>query len=97
VERYLPRGGFVVARRLILGYILATSGGRRRLDSLNPKTYTLDPTHMSQDQLIKLACDTCKRTNYWSRKNKKLVTKKIELKKYCRWCRKSTKHKEAKK
>lgn len=52
---------------------------------------------MSQDQLIKLACDVCKRTNYWSRKNRKLVTKKIELKKYCKWCKKSTKHKEAKK
>ncbi len=52
---------------------------------------------MSQDQLIKLTCDKCKRTNYWSRKNKKLVTKKIELKKYCKWCRISTKHKEAKK
>ena len=52
---------------------------------------------MSQDQLIKLSCSVCKRTNYWSRKNKKLVTKKIELKKYCRWCKKSTLHKEAKK
>ena len=52
---------------------------------------------MSQDKLIKLACGTCKRINYWSRKNKKLVTRKIELKKYCRWCKKNTKHKEAKK
>ena len=52
---------------------------------------------MSQDQLIKLQCEKCKRTNYWSRKNKKLVTKKIELKKYCKWCKKSTVHKEAKK
>lgn len=52
---------------------------------------------MSQDQLIKLACKDCKRTNYWSRKNKKLVQKKIELKKFCNWCRKQTVHKEAKK
>ena len=52
---------------------------------------------MSQDQLIKLACTKCGRTNYWSRKNRKLVTKKIELKKYCKWCKKSTVHKEAKK
>ena len=52
---------------------------------------------MSQDQLFKLQCDTCKRTNYWSRKNRKLVTKKIELKKFCKWCKKQTKHKEAKK
>lgn len=52
---------------------------------------------MSQDQLIKLQCSVCKRTNYWSRKNRKLVTRKIELKKFCKWCRKSTPHKEIKK
>ena len=52
---------------------------------------------MSQDRLIKLACGNCKRINYWSSKNKKLVTKKIELKKFCKWCKKATKHKEIKK
>ena len=52
---------------------------------------------MSQDKLIKLACGTCKRINYWSRKNKKLVTRKIELKKYCKWCKVQRKHKEVKK
>lgn len=52
---------------------------------------------MSQDQLIKLQCATCKHINYWTRKNKKLVTKKIELKKFCKFCRKQTAHKEVKK
>jgi len=52
---------------------------------------------MSQDFLIKLACSKCKRINYWSRKNKKKVERKIELKKYCKWCKKSLIHKEAKK
>ncbi|MBI5140096.1 MAG: 50S ribosomal protein L33 [Candidatus Vogelbacteria bacterium] len=52
---------------------------------------------MAQKQLIKIACTACKRVNYWSRKNKKLVERKIELKKYCKWCKKATKHKEAKK
>jgi len=52
---------------------------------------------MSQDQLIKLACATCKRINYWSRKNKRKVERKIELKKYCKWCKKNTVHKEIKK
>jgi len=52
---------------------------------------------MSQDRLIKLQCSKCKRINYWSSKNKKLVTRKIELKKFCNWCRASTPHKEAKK
>ncbi len=52
---------------------------------------------MSQDQLIKLACTKCKRTNYWTRKNKKLVERKIELKKFCKWCRGQVPHKEVKK
>ncbi|PIV10171.1 MAG: 50S ribosomal protein L33 [Candidatus Portnoybacteria bacterium CG03_land_8_20_14_0_80_41_10] len=52
---------------------------------------------MSQDNLIKLQCSECKRINYWSRKNKKKIQKKIELMKFCKWCRKSTLHKEGKK
>jgi len=52
---------------------------------------------MSQDFLIKLGCKTCKRINYWSRKNKKKVERKIELKKYCKWCKKATTHVEIKK
>ena len=52
---------------------------------------------MSQDRLIKLACTKCKRINYWSSKNKKLVERKIELKKFCKWCRVQNVHKEVKK
>ncbi len=52
---------------------------------------------MSQDNLIKLACSVCKRTTYWSHKNKKTTERKLELKKYCNWCRKHTAHKETKK
>ncbi|HEY4514675.1 MAG TPA: 50S ribosomal protein L33 [Candidatus Paceibacterota bacterium] len=55
---------------------------------------------MPQPHLIKLNCAVCKRTNYWStknKKNKKGIDRKIDLKKYCNWCRKQTKHKEAKK
>ncbi|HYC83281.1 MAG TPA: 50S ribosomal protein L33 [Candidatus Paceibacterota bacterium] len=52
---------------------------------------------MSQDSLIKLACKPCKRINYWSSKNKKLVTRKIELKKFCKFCAKNTLHVEGKK
>jgi len=52
---------------------------------------------MSQDFLIKLACKDCKRTNYWSRKNRKKVERKIDLKKHCRWCKKHTQHGEIKK
>ncbi|PIR70231.1 MAG: 50S ribosomal protein L33 [Candidatus Niyogibacteria bacterium CG10_big_fil_rev_8_21_14_0_10_42_19] len=52
---------------------------------------------MPQKNLIKLKCNACNRINYWSSKNKKLVERKIEIKKFCKWCKKHTTHKEAKK
>ena len=55
------------------------------------------PKSKAQENLIKLACQTCKRVNYWTRKNKKKVERKIELKKFCKWCRKQIIHKEVKK
>jgi len=50
---------------------------------------------MAQD-LITLACTDCQRQNYSSSKNKKNVTDRLGLRKYCRWCRKHTVHKEKK-
>ncbi len=48
------------------------------------------------ENLIGLRCDVCKRRNYYTKKNKKKVERKIELKKFCAWCRKHTSHKEVK-
>jgi len=48
-----------------------------------------------QEQIV-LACGNCKRRNYSSTKNKRNVTAKLELSKYCKFCRKHTKHKEIK-
>jgi len=52
--------------------------------------------NMAQQHLIRLTCSDCKRVNYYSRKNKKQVERKIELKKYCKWCKEQKVHKEAK-
>ncbi len=49
------------------------------------------------EHIIKLKCADCARVNYYTRKNKKKVERKVELKKFCKWCRKHTKHKESKK
>ncbi|MBL7053893.1 50S ribosomal protein L33 [Patescibacteria group bacterium] len=51
---------------------------------------------MSQENLIKFECSECKRINYFSRKNKKLIKERLELRKYCKWCKHHTKHKETK-
>jgi large subunit ribosomal protein L33 len=44
---------------------------------------------------VALRCEGCKRRNYMTTKNKKRTTGKLEFKKYCRFCRKHTLHKEA--
>ncbi|HAG51450.1 MAG: 50S ribosomal protein L33 [Deltaproteobacteria bacterium GWC2_42_51] len=46
--------------------------------------------------IITLACSDCKNRNYTTTKNKKTTPDRLELKKYCRHCRKHTVHKEAK-
>jgi len=45
---------------------------------------------------ITLACAECKRRNYMTSKNKKTTTDRIELKKYCSFCKTHTLHKETK-
>jgi large subunit ribosomal protein L33 len=47
-------------------------------------------------EIITLACQECKRRNYTSMKDKKKHPERIELKKYCRFDRKHTLHKETK-
>jgi len=46
--------------------------------------------------ILQMACEACKRRNYSTTKNKRTMTDKLELKKYCRFCRKHTAHKETK-
>lgn len=45
-------------------------------------------------QLFLLVCSDCGRSNYITEKNKLNTAEKVELKKYCKWCRKHTVHKE---
>jgi large subunit ribosomal protein L33 len=47
-------------------------------------------------EIITLACGDCKRRNYSSVKNKRNTPDRVELSKYCRFCRKHTAHRETK-
>jgi large subunit ribosomal protein L33 len=46
--------------------------------------------------IITLQCTDCKRRNYSTTRNKKTQTDKLEIKKFCSFCRKHTLHKETK-
>ncbi|MEW6622227.1 MAG: 50S ribosomal protein L33 [Bacillota bacterium] len=45
---------------------------------------------------VTLACTECKQRNYMTKKNKKNDPDRIELKKYCPFCRAQKVHKETK-
>ena len=45
---------------------------------------------------ITLACTECKQRNYDTMKNKKNDPDRLEMNKYCRFCKKHTVHKETK-
>ena len=45
---------------------------------------------------LALACTECKQINYTSQKNKKNNNERLEINKYCPFCKKTTLHKETK-
>ena len=45
---------------------------------------------------VTLACTGCKQRNYQTNKNKKNNPDRIEMKKYCKFCKKHTLHRETK-
>ena len=46
--------------------------------------------------IVLLACNECKRRNYSTTKNKSTTSERLEIKKFCRWCRTHTTHRETK-
>ena len=49
-----------------------------------------------KENMAKMRCDECKKISVLTKRNKKKVKEKLALKKYCRFCRKHTPHKETK-
>ncbi|MSU54775.1 MAG: 50S ribosomal protein L33 [Candidatus Staskawiczbacteria bacterium] len=46
---------------------------------------------------LKIICSTCKRVNYFTKKSKGMLEKKLEMQKFCKHCLKHSLHKEGKK
>lgn len=59
--------------------------------------YTAESERVKEMRVkITLACSECKQRNYDTMKNKKNNPDRLEMNKYCRFCRKHTAHKETK-
>ena len=90
----LPLGGFFVvqkcpAQREILLSKVFRSGRTDGIPRGKERTKVMRVK-------ITLACSECKQRNYDTTKNKKNDPDRIEINKYCRFCRKQTLHKETK-
>ena len=77
----------------VLVLIGSSATVRARQPSPEPGAPTRDAV---MRDIITLACTECKRRNYSTTKNKKKTTERLELSKFCRFCRKHTAHKETK-
>ncbi len=64
----------------------------------NPREAKISVSTGGADMRVKitLACTECKQRNYNTMKNKKNDPDRLEMNKYCRFCRKHTAHKETK-
>lgn len=47
-------------------------------------------------EIITLACNECQRRNYATMKDRRAHPERLELKKYCKFCKRHTPHKETK-
>ncbi|MBU3896119.1 50S ribosomal protein L33 [Patescibacteria group bacterium] len=45
----------------------------------------------------KIQCTACKEINYFTKKSKKVAEEKLQMKKFCKRCKKHTLHKEGRK
>jgi len=79
---------------------LVDGGDFRSIESAEPTlcrsatTRKWEPMASDKRVAVTLECTECKRRNYITNKSKVNDRERIELKKYCRWDRKHTVHKE---
>ncbi len=69
-------------RQTIVPFVLAEHNFRQEVPNMRVK--------------ITLACTECKQRNYNTKKNKKNDPDRLEMNKYCKFCKKHTLHKETK-
>ncbi len=97
------RAGFFVLPKCAIpkgnGQTLPDEGGTHAFSQREGKKIEMGgAANMANDARVKitLVCTECKQRNYDTKKNKKNDPDRLELKKYCRFCRKHTLHKESK-
>jgi large subunit ribosomal protein L33 len=78
------------------------SAGRRSFSRPQPERQDFDHDPTGSADMARgdvriaatLACEECKRRNYQTNKSKRNNPERLQLRKYCRWCRRHTAHRE---
>jgi large subunit ribosomal protein L33 len=98
IERQRPVVG--IASWLPRGATLRLAPGGVRFDargSAAQSYHDLSGIRMARGDVriaATLACEECKRRNYQTNKSKRNNPERLQLRKYCRWCRCHTPHRE---
>ena len=91
------KSGCIACRRQDVSDCEATAPGpRRHGGSRRNQTNSAYCWRFGMRTRITLSCTECKQRNYNTTKDKKTHPERLEMKKYCRFCRKHTVHKETK-
>jgi large subunit ribosomal protein L33 len=87
----MPRGG---RRRGVRRATVLSPTCLRRVVVLSA---TLRRANMARGDVrigVTLACETCKRRNYQTTKSKRNTPDRLAIRKYCKWCKTHTAHRE---
>ena len=87
-------GGFSMNMDDIFEHFGDIFGGH--FGSRSSRSQTARGTNLRVRVKVTLACTECKQRNYDTTKNKRNDPDRLELRKYCKFCRKHTAHKETK-
>jgi len=71
--------------------------GRFSGSGLSPDPLLITERRMARGDVriaVTLACEDCKRRNYQTNKSKRNNPDRITMRKYCKWCRCHTSHRE---
>ena len=95
---YLSADGFLLCAYLHAAGDPSNRSREAKKARERAESYKEVPKTMAAGARVKitLRCNECKQRNYNTMKNKKNTPDRVEMKKYCRFCRKHTVHTETK-
>ena len=97
IRKYLWKRGFLFVRifRFLRAKSTVSATGRQSVQASEP-AYMNKEVPLGMRVKITLRCNECKQRNYNTVKNKKNDPDRLEMNKYCPFCRKHTVHTETK-